>query len=108
MIRLGIERICRAAEGAGYALILPIFFERGAGVTRSVSSKQVSFVTEVPLAPGEHLTGSLRLPPINEEVGSVLRYEAQVVSVQRPQSSEGLLHVTALFEMLTFVAERMV
>ena len=86
-----------------YPVELPISFEGGAGVTRSVSRAEVRFATEVPLAVGQLLTGTLCAAPASDGIGITLRYRARVVAVRRPDGPD-LYEVEARFEQLGFAA----
>ena len=84
-----------------YPVELPISFEGGAGVTRSVSREEVRFATDVPLAVEQLLTGTLRASAAGDGAGITLRYRARVVAVRRPVGPD-LYEVEARFEQLGF------
>ena len=84
-----------------YPLELPILFGSGAGVTRYVSRQEVRFATDVPLAVGQQLAGTLHSPAEGDGIGTRLRYSARVVGVRRPDE-RGLFEVEAQFEHLGF------
>lgn len=84
-----------------HSVELPISFEGGAGVTSSVGREEVRFATDVPLAPGQRLSGTLRAPGEPGEVVTTLRYVARVTAVRLPPEAGGFL-VEARFEQLAF------
>ena len=84
-----------------YPVELPISFEGGAGVTRSVSREEVRFATDVALAVGQLLAGTLRASAASDGIGITLRYRARVVAVRRPDGPD-LYEVEARFEQLGF------
>ncbi len=86
-----------------YPVELPITFGEGAGVTRTVSREEVRFVTDVELAAGQRLTGTLHFPTKGgEAVGTVLRYVARVTSIWMSDRCGAGLEVKARFERLEF------
>ena len=84
-----------------YPVELPISFDGGTGVTRSVSREEVRFATSAPLSVGQVLTGTLCSPGGNDGIGTTLRFSAQVTGVRRPDGSD-VLEVEARFERLGF------
>ena len=86
-----------------YMVELPITFQLGTGMTQLVSREAVSFTTGEPLVAGQQLTGYLRLPGGEGEIGSILRYIARVTRVRQPCGSDDLFEVRAQFKQLDFV-----
>jgi hypothetical protein len=80
---------------------LPISFEGGAGLTSSISREEVRFATDVPLAVGQRLAGTLRGPGDFGEIVTTLRYVAHVTAVRLPREAGGF-EVEARFEHLAF------
>jgi len=84
-----------------YPVEMAIAFEGGSGATRRVGREGVAFVTDVPLAAGRRLAGTLRSGAGPDGTATTLRYRARVTAV-RPADEPGLLEVEARFEDLGF------
>ncbi len=82
-----------------HALELPIRFGQGSGVTRRMDDAEVCFATDVPLASGEWLAGTIGFPEDSEAPWTVIRYLAQVTRVE-PGAGRGSTRVVARFERL--------
>ncbi len=86
---------------AHHAVELTISFEGGTGVTRSVSPEEVRFETDVPLAAGQLIQGTLRSPDAEDGIVTRLRYSARVVGAWAWE--DGVYRVEARFERLGFI-----
>ena len=84
-----------------HSVELPISFEGGAGLTSSVSREEVRFATDVPLAAGQRIAGTLRGRGEVGEVVTALRYVARVTAVRLQAEARGF-EVEARFEQLAF------
>jgi hypothetical protein len=81
-----------------HSVELPISFEGGAGLTSSISREVVRFATDVPLAAGQRIAGTLHG---RGEVVTTLRYVARVTAVRLLAEARGF-EVEARFEQLAF------
>ena len=84
-----------------HSVELRISFEGGAGLTSSVSREGVRFATDVPLAVGQRLAGTMHAARVAGESATTLCYRARVAAV-RPVPEPGVFEVDARFEQLAF------
>ena len=89
---------------APYPIEMPFAFEGGSGTTRTISREEVCFLTDVILAAGQRLTGTLCFPEEDGGAGCTLvRYTARVLHVERSAEAGGAWKATAAFEEIEFL-----